>query len=181
MRRKAPFISIVKDHFNPLTPRGVRQNGLTSWAWSTRFQSTHPSRGETRLFTAFTAFCKGFQSTHPSRGETLWWWRLGAGRIFQSTHPSRGETFTIEMKGALLFTFQSTHPSRGETFAGGIRGWPIRYFNPLTPRGVRLLPICRPPITKSDFNPLTPRGVRRCPHWLGTYTVGISIHSPLAG
>ena len=61
---------------------------------------------------------------------------------------------------------------------GDVSGW--RYFNPRTPRGVRL-EIPTRAIVVSDFNPRTPRGVRRghVAH-LRLDTV-ISIHAPREG
>ena len=99
--------------------------------------------------------------------------------------------------------FQSTRPSRGETVPNVPASILSNYFNPLAPRGARLVDaatyaqIC-------DFNPLAPRGARRMKKDLkrccnifqstrpsrgetlshdlaGKALVFISIHSPLAG
>ena len=59
--------------------------------------------------------------------------------------------------------FQSTHPAGGETESLLPLIVPSIYFNPLTPRGVRLRGR-RERGACADFNPLTPRGVR--PHFV---------------
>ena len=56
--------------FNPRTPRGVRHNSQIETFSGTAFQSTHPSRGATKLLICDRNLVV-FQSTHPSRGATL--------------------------------------------------------------------------------------------------------------
>ena len=56
--------------FNPLTPRGVRQDYTREEALTMLFQFTHPSRGETSCRRRASLPPLRFQSTHPSRGET---------------------------------------------------------------------------------------------------------------
>ena len=59
----------------------------------------------------------------------------------------------------MIMGFQSTHPARGATFSLIHHCLCRIYFNPRTPRGVRL--VLRSVICSfSDFNPRTPRGVR---------------------
>ena len=55
--------------------------------------------------------------------------------------------------------FQSTHPARGATGCACGICWGMGYFNPRTPRGVRLKATFCPAAT-CYFNPRTPRGVR---------------------
>ena len=59
----------------------------------------------------------------------------------------------------MIMGFQSTHPARGATFSLIHHCLCRIYFNPRSPRGVRL--VLRSVICSfSDFNPRTPRGVR---------------------
>ena len=121
---------------------------------------------------------------------------------FQSTRPSRGETFPSWVS-CHLSLFQSTRPSRGETGRCGPCGRSHHNFNPLAPRGARLVDDYHPvtslqisihsPLAGRDteghreelhfryFNPLAPRGAR--PNQNGDLldVLSISIHSPLAG
>ena len=101
-----------------------------------------------------------FQSTHPARGATV---ERFARRMWTSIsiHAPR-EGCDASLAGAAISDckFQSTHPARGATaWFSGCFCLPS-YFNPRTPRGVRLnaAPISA---TICDFNPRTPRGVRR--------------------
>ena len=57
-------------HFNPRTPRGVRQRTSTRLSLSRTFQSTHPARGATVSRAAYENTPRRFQSTHPARGAT---------------------------------------------------------------------------------------------------------------
>ena len=101
------------------------------------------------------------------------------------------------------YRFQSTHPARGATAACQVVAVPVRisihapregcdglrdsvsflgqrYFNPRTPRGVRL----RDSVSflgPRYFNPRTPRGVRRFTCFHRLTLGGISIHAPREG
>ena len=143
------------------------------------FQSTRPSRGETRPGTPAARYT-AFQSTRPSRGETVSSAEVRisgaisihsplAGRDahrrhrralvdgFQSTRPSRGETcYSVPGQYAAII-FQSTRPSRGETGAD-----------------VALLH----QLHISIHSPLAGRDTNRVHDKV---RVTISIHSPLAG
>ena len=147
----------------------------------------------------------GFQSTRPSRGETRLCWGGTAERIFQSTRPSRGETNPggyasclglyfnpLAPRGARPFCpissacndiFQSTRPSRGETAA--VKLLPeikdISIHSPLAGRDTALsatspsspgFQSTRPSrgetwatgrcaVGGKNFNPLAPRGARQ--------------------
>ena len=127
--RKPPAISIHSPHtgrdareaaqqaqsgnFNPLSPHGERLCHGWEAAAEVLFQSTLPTRGETRQPRAFSQPAQ-FQSTLPTRGETPVPQLLTATLPFQSTLPTRGETFLSEVicddNG-----FQSTLPAWGET------------------------------------------------------------------
>ena len=81
-----------------------------------------------------------------------------SSRLFQSTHPARGATLTAAATSSTGSSFQSTHPARGATTQYPKIARRKFYFNPRTPRGVRLL--------------------------IGVYSLGlrsISIHAPREG
>ena len=92
----------VCDHFNPLAPRGARLPGPCNRCRRSPFQSTRPSRGETRNPRRYSRRDR-FQSTRPSRGETACITAAEAeGYRFQSTRPSRGETsWTVYSRSSL--------------------------------------------------------------------------------
>ena len=124
-------------YFNPRSPRGERPQDETAEWFTTKFQSTLPSRGATLAFDDAT-IARIFQSTLPSRGATqrqryadvqsddfnprsprgerraegeyFEYWKQ-----FQSTLPSRGATASANQASAPS-RFQSTLPSRGATF-----------------------------------------------------------------
>ena len=124
------------------------------------FQSTRPSRGETKATTCARRLHSRFQSTRPSRGETLKYDRTDAvNTLFQSTRPSRGETPPGRMLSFSLPLFQSTRPSRGETPAPPMPAAPqaISIHSPLAGRDDP--PAAAPP-PSVHFNPLAPRGAR---------------------
>ena len=74
-----------------------------------------------------------------------WVWCSPRRAEFQSTHPARGATTRTSTAQANV-RFQSTHPARGATAHKRDHARRILYFNPRTPRGVRLtLPTARAP------------------------------------
>ena len=78
------------------------------------FQSTRPSRGETRrvrqvLPDVYISIHSPLAGRDWTARRSCWAWQA-----FQSTRPSRGETPPGAKVGVLLI-FQSTRPSRGET------------------------------------------------------------------
>ena len=99
--------------------------------------------------------------------------------------------------------FQSTHPARGATAHKRDHARRILYFNPRTPRGVRLCvgaqycpvrpfqsthPARGATFTSpflfqvpGNFNPRTPRGVRPGPTATAVVVAAISIHAPREG
>ena len=99
--------------------------------------------------------------------------------------------------------FQSTHPARGATGLAAVVNPDGSYFNPRTPRGVRLThsfssdgssgfqskhpargatcSYCKHGPINGDFNPRTPRGVRRATTDQGMTPRTISIHAPREG
>ena len=148
-------------NFNPRTPRGVRHSKTGEAPQLNGFQSTHPARGATARMETALQERLAFQSTHPARGATpAALCASVTSRRFQSTHPARGAThlrlFQIKKliisihapregcdvaamtcPGAIPL-FQSTHPARGATPLVKFHIPDIGYFNPRTPRGVRL-------------------------------------------
>ena len=150
------IISSLLSDFNPPTPCGVGPayslmlhlsagisihppragwdgSGRSGLSHCTTFQSTHPVRGGTLVFSASLEHNTQFQSTHPVRGGTAGRFRnvphkyyfnpptpCGVGRRrgqrqkgflqFQSTHPVRGGT--ISRFSGFLTTTISIHPPR---------------------------------------------------------------------
>ena len=122
--------------------------------------------------------------------------------IFQSTHPARGATL-INQSPSICFQFQSTHPARGATERFARRMWTSEisihapregcdnsyksavlncvYFNPRTPRGVRLYRRMEQISNSFYFNPRTPRGVRQGRCGSSYLVLVISIHAPREG
>ena len=104
---------------------------------------------------------------------------------FQSTHPARGATSDGAEVLRSMQQFQYTHPARGATGLAAVVNPDGSYFNPRTPRGVRLThsfssdgssgfqskhpargatcSYCKHGPINGDFNPRTPRGVRPPP------------------
>ena len=143
-----------------------------------------------------------FQSTHPARGATAGGPEVrrskhisihapregcdqGVGVVltktaeFQSTHPARGATTRTSTAQANV-RFQSTHPARGATAHKRDHARRILYFNPRTPRGVRLtLPTARAPQNTISIH--APReGCDQDIHPL-LRDMYISIHAPREG
>ena len=162
---------------SPLAGRDTKSlKALTGTTW---FQSTRPSRGETYAPHAGTHSGKRFNPLAPRGARRRPEQNPTFAETFQSTRPSRGETHT----GFPLLhgmPFQSTRPSRGETGEPDTVSAQGRGFNPLAPRGARLIPggmACR----AVRFNPLAPRGARHRRAERGGRAEAVSIHSPLAG
>ena len=82
--------------------------------------------------------------------------------IFQSTLPAGGATL-IFPNFSYISQFQSTLPAGGATCGLGSCREVLRYFNPRSPRGERLL-LLRPLLNMVlHFNPRSPRGERQEP------------------
>ena len=134
-------------HFNPRTPRGVRQGSREYWLWlrnfnprtprgvrlkrmrrtmtMRRFQSTHPARGATDKYSSAYPHLLRFQSTHPARGATIKGGNIFlCHRLFQSTHPARGATGEAYRPVGHIHRCISIHaPREGCDWAG--LPWPI--------------------------------------------------------
>ena len=151
--------AVVRHHFNPRTPCGVRQGCPCSTPALQRFQSTHPLRGATSRAAPRSGRPRSFQSTHPLRGATPTRLRLRQRSSFQSTHPLRGAT-SMSFKNA----------SRS-----------MRYFNPRTPCGVRrrIAGMTQERWAISIHAPLAGCDLRLTAD--GHAGFAISIHAPLAG
>ena len=149
----------TKKDFNPRTPRGVRPNGPAATIRAPNFNPRTP-RG-VRLSLVIT---------------------LSGIFPFQSTHPARGATpYGLPDPEALRISIHA--PREGCDMVPPCLLCLRVYFNPRTPRGVRLLfatlleghnaisihapregcdrRTSAPSETSSYFNPRTPRGVRR--------------------
>ena len=161
-----------------------------------------PREGCDSLLVCTRSACVPFQSTHPARGATAGGPEVrrskhisihapregcdqGVGVVltktaeFQSTHPARGATTRTSTAQANV-RFQSTHPARGATAHKRDHARRILYFNPRTPRGVRLtLPTARAPQNTISIH--APReGCDQDIHPL-LRDMYISIHAPREG
>ena len=156
---KAPLAGGTKErNFNPRTPRGVRRDGMSAPMRGGDFNPRTP-RGVRRSVMR-SSICSNSISIHaPREGCDTGRPMAGASsRLFQSTHPARGATLTAAATSSTGSSFQSTHPARGATTQYPKIARRKFYFNPRTPRGVRLL--------------------------IGVYSLGlrsISIHAPREG
>ncbi len=127
----------ITDNFNPRTPRGVRRiTGLQSLVTQVQFQSTHPARGATPHRPGDAA--QPLISIHAPRE--------GCDEPQEDDYCSHGISIHAPREGC------------DEGQAGPVHH--DLYFNPRTPRGVRLLEMrCKERL--KNFNPRTPRGVRQ--------------------
>ena len=183
MREKGQT-EVAKTLETPVFSRGIEiltEKVIFYVRFNKEFQSTRPSRGETRLAAATAARWRHFNPLAP-RGarpaveatqaaqEAISIHSPLAGRdglcsrwtslslAFQSTRPSRGETLWAKISHCTALSFQSTRPSRGETRCNRGRIGLVNQFQSTRPsRGetIKLQHFCSPFI--------------------------ISIHSPLAG
>ena len=122
-----------------------------------------------------------FQSTHPARGATpgVFCSKGGAGISIHA--PREGCDGITAVYEELEQVFQSTHPARGATRRAIIRrARNLLYFNPRTPRGVRLLPWC---VTarRSSISIHAPREGCDTGRWARFGYFAISIHAPHEG
>ena len=99
---------------------------------------------------------------------------------FQSTHPARGATRYHHLNLAGVRRFQSTHPARGATLLLGLLPLIGFNFNPRTPRGVRLLPLCSL-IALRIFQSTHPARGATLHIMHGLNSPEISIHAPREG
>ena len=140
MREKGQT-EVAKTLETPVFSRGIEiltEKVIFYVRFNKEFQSTRPSRGETRLAAATAARWRHFNPLAP-RGarpaveatqaaqEAISIHSPLAGRdglcsrwtslslAFQSTRPSRGETLWAKISHCTALSFQSTRPSRGET------------------------------------------------------------------
>ncbi len=166
-------------YFNPLAPRGARPGRRRRHAAGPAFQSTRPSRGETR------AGCSGGALNSISIHSPL------AGRDFDrpancfkrhNFNPlaPRGARRMAKYKPMRIYRISIHSPLAGRDQGVSVIPRPTPYFNPLAPRGARRRR-AGGPWPRSDFNPLAPRGARRRQDHLRQRRERISIHSPLAG
>ena len=166
-------------HFNPLAPRGARRLSAGRMSAMMIFQSTRPSRGETRL--ALLGDKAAQISIHsPLAGrDSCSGVPLTAGASFQSTRPSRGETVQVDdFTIAYDISIHSPLAGRDRPACDGDRDG--CYFNPLAPRGARPAALAGV-LSLLIFQSTRPsRGETLIEHdtLLAEY---ISIHSPLAG
>ena len=122
--------------FNPRTPCGVRPSLLSFVVRCTKFQSTHPLRGATKIIMPIDG--QLVISIHAplagcdQRGE-----QIVIIYIISIHAPLAGCDFRSRRGWWSRRRFQSTHPLRGATFAVEEGGGVVVDFNPHTPCGVR--------------------------------------------
>ena len=121
-----------------------------------------------------------FQSTRPSRGETTRTVRKARTRPNFNPLAPRGARRFSKHKHVTAIIFQSTRPSRGET------GQPLElecgdYISIHSPLAGRDSTVRLYRCDALHFNPLAPRGARLLSASIHPGQVLISIHSPLAG
>ena len=178
---RQPVAFSVRSDFNPRTPRGVRRSGLTRWAISQVFQSTHPARGATVLALLREGRPVLISIHAPREGCDF----MEVNRILMglniSIHAPR-EGCDVTQGGYALREGISIHAPREGCDHRLPRPQrpPPWYFNPRTPRGVRHLSHQRR-LLQVNFNPRTPRGVRLWSREGGGKIVVISIHAPREG
>ena len=151
---------------------------------ASRFQSTLPARGATRLIAEilqvgeisihaprtgsdvpvglYSADEIQFQSTLPARGATAYGNdNTEGGKVFQSTLPARGAT--QRDKSTLIGRIISIHaPRTGSDHCHRQGGLSQCHFNPRSPHGERLPSRLRAHLN-ADFNPRSPHGERLIP------------------
>ena len=139
-----------------------------------------PREGCDSLLVCTRSACVPFQSTHPARGATA-----GGPEVRRSKHisihaPREGCDQGVGVVLTKTAEFQSTHPARGATAHKRDHARRILYFNPRTPRGVRLtLPTARAPQNTISIH--APReGCDQDIHPL-LRDMYISIHAPREG
>ena len=87
-------VSNDDEYFNPRTPYGMRLLKIICSFVMFLFQSTHPLRDATCLYSS-RSFSTVFQSTHPLRDATSALFSHATQGIFQSTHPLRDATVSL--------------------------------------------------------------------------------------
>ena len=181
---RQPVAFSVRSDFNPRTPRGVRRSGLTRWAISQVFQSTHPARGATVLALLREGRPVLISIHAPREGcDFMEVNRILMGLNISIHAPREGCDGTRRRAGTSCSTISIHAPREGCDLLLLTSGPPAPHFNPRTPRGVRPPPSgggtvrrgisihapregCDQSLGHSDqdltyFNPRTPRGVRR--------------------
>ena len=160
MRTRSP--SWWASDFNPRTPRGVRRlKSYLSLALDGEFQSTHPARGATYVG-ALQGIAGQFQSTHPARGATsealqkCW-------SVVISIHAPREGCDGRQDRIKTSRNYFNPRTPRGVRLRSGFFGLNTEQFQSTHPaRGATV----RPDISiftrrLYNFNPRTPRGVRQ--------------------
>ena len=192
----------MSSDFNPRTPHGVRRH---DWLYDVTiypFQSTHPSRGATRLTESSRLLRPNFnpRTPHGVRPQSVP--STNPARYFNPRTP-HGVRLVLKCAHLDTVKFQSTHPSRGATLNPDTKPDRFLYFNPRTPHGVRPFQQGLTVFADSNFNPRTPHGVRHSVGCTSYYmfkfqsthpsrgatgsvrqklsNVRISIHAPLTG
>ncbi len=144
-------------NFNPRTPRGVRRHAKPNSILISTISIHAPLAGCDGAKPRVISTACSFQSTHPSRGAT--------GMLV-----GLSVLGGISIHAPLAGCDHIRHPASPRS----------GYFNPRTPRGVRLVEAFLDRARK-DFNPRTPRGVRQKHPDILAKCCLISIHAPLAG
>ena len=175
---------MLREHFNPRTPCGVRPELIHNMAEAIRYFNPRTPCGVRPAAESESENDMPVISIHaPRAGCDEEIQRVLDDRyVFQSTHPVRGATAYRQSSLQAYFQFQSTHPVRGATNGKLLTPPDYRYFNPRTPCGVRPR-LTHPRTSKVGISIHAPRaGCDPSPRrgrWLPTCP--ISIHAPRAG
>ena len=135
---RQPVAFSVRSDFNPRTPRGVRRSGLTRWAISQVFQSTHPARGATVLALLREGRPVLISIHAPREGcDFMEVNRILMGLNISIHAPREGCDGTRRRAGTSCSTISIHAPREGCDLLLLTSGPPAPHFNPRTPRGVR--------------------------------------------
>ena len=134
---RQPVAFSVRSDFNPRTPRGVRRSGLTRWAISQVFQSTHPARGATVLALLREGRPVLISIHAPREGCDLLLLTSGPPAPHFNPRTPRGVRPPPSGGGTVRRGISIHAPREGCDQSLGHSDQDLTYFNPRTPRGVR--------------------------------------------
>ena len=145
-------------HFNPLSPHGERQRIHSGRSEARDFNPLSP-HGERHLRLIHSVQQKKFQSTLPTRGETRAQTTTRTCTINFNPLSPHGERPFLQRISTFPAKFQSTLPTRGETMVM-LALWAVAEISIHSPRMGRDAVRVRFTALLWDFNPLSPHGER---------------------
>ena len=203
VRLKATFCPAATCYFNPRTPRGVRLKTAVLCGVYQKFQSTHPARGATALLLGLFLCSSDFNPRTPRGVRRLTAYPAHRLDVISIHAPREGCDLnaSTRLSGDLAISIHA--PREGCDPVSRVIVTEHAYFNPRTPRGVRLFVVGQhvpltiisihapregcdisqniPACHTNHFNPRTPRGVRPLHQWCINRPAKISIHAPREG